>query len=826
MMMEPELYILSRGLVGENNDDVPEMNFLLQGQYKDVLHGSAAQSILALGNEISKDAFGEAIKKNIANFISSSTNDQSNRLLQALCVGISCLEVFLQNNWTGPKSDISPSDVLPTEWESKQEELKEFVFESLNKDDASIYPLSSHPVFLLLAKHILVDSRDSLTALQTVDWWSFRCLWVQQMILDSRDPDIHQKIKSRLEEVVRNEGLMSQDTSGFLPVLFHLECIHICQYYYEYTEAQEHLQTAKKMAGLEVNLTGALGKRTRFQQEDKAQLFLKVEKTDSDVNRGISDQQETVSGLPKDLMLEDDTVLNNVKFKDAGIEEIPRLSGGEQALIISLCLDHKRKSPKDDLINEELLPYVVSVLQQPQYWSVQIGALALRCKLERSKRRKIERSMMQMQTVVDSFDDGVCPVYHRLQYIYAVNLPPKWDMEKELASLFMDLGSTSAALEVFYRLQLWQDVVDCYKRLGKAEKAIKVIKDQLDIKETVVMRCLLGEVTGKKEHFEQAWEFSNHKSARAQKSLGLHYLREENYEKCIECLEKSLEKNYLQYESWFALGFAALEAKQYETAAKAYRTCVTIETDNFQAWNNLANAYTRLNQKYKAFLSFKEAIKCNYENWKVWENYLVVSVDVGQFSEAIRAYQRLLELKEKFVDEEVLRVLAKIVTDNIHDHEGKPGVDFKDGIAKVFGHLTSQVTNNHRVWELYAQVHGNCLSGDVQAHSKSLQFLQKSHRLLSLDKDCFSNEENIKLILSLTERLAEGYVKYSTMVASSSEAIQTLSSAKLMMKSVIAKAKKSSEELPDTWQEHQSDIADLEAKLVDIQNKISEKKGA
>lgn len=73
-----------------------------------------------------------------------------------------------------------------------------------------------------------------------------------------------------------------------------------------------------------------------------------------------------------------------------------------------------------------------------------------------------------------------------------------------------------------------------------------MIKDQLAIKETVVMRCLLGEVTGKKEHFEQAWEFSNHKSARAQKSLGLHYLREENYEKCIECLEKSLEKNYLQ----------------------------------------------------------------------------------------------------------------------------------------------------------------------------------------------------------------------------------------------------------------------------------------
>ena len=50
------------------------------------------------------------------------------------------------------------------------------------------------------------------------------------------------------------------------------------------------------------------------------------------------------------------------------------------------------------------------------------------------------------------------------------------------------------------------------------------------------------------------------------------------------------------------------------------------------------------------------------------------------------------------------------------------GVEYKDDIVKLFGHVTSQVTNSYIVWDLYAQIHGNCESGDVQAHSKVSDF--------------------------------------------------------------------------------------------------------
>ena len=97
--------------------------------------------------------------------------------------------------------------------------------------------------------------------------------------------------------------------------------------------------------------------------------------------------------------------------------------------------------------------------------------------------------------------------------------------QKELASVLVSAGSMQSALEVYQRLEMWEEVVQCYQAVERVGRAEEVVRMVLARGETPTMWCLLGEVTQDPDCFTKAWELSNHRSARAQKSLGLYHLR-------------------------------------------------------------------------------------------------------------------------------------------------------------------------------------------------------------------------------------------------------------------------------------------------------------
>ncbi|XP_071962355.1 tetratricopeptide repeat protein 27-like [Antedon mediterranea] len=771
------------------------VQLVLNRKYESCLLCGTSVDILGTNTqEEGMEDLGNAIENRIKKYLNDEQVNCIERELEVLCIGISLLNLFVQNNWTGPKTKCQPTHFLSQGLRTteKAQDFKEFCKESLSSSSDAVYSLLDFPEYLFLAKVILVQCRPLLTMCQTSDWWAMRCLWIQQQLIDEKSPEIHEEIMKCREKILKNEVLVANEDNMELCVMFHLECCPLSHYYYHYQQSEDHLEAAQKAAGIKVSFTGALGKRTKFQQTNCAQLILKIEKQEiATLSTALSEDDKSLikENLPKDLHLDDDVILERVQLLEPNETKSTDLAPLQQAVVLGLFSHHKRNSAKFELLKEELNAYVDNVLGQPQCWGAQIKALMARSLLEKDKGRKIERAMMQVEVLVNELKQEKCPVSVRFHHFYSLNLPPKWVVESEQASLLLSLGSTSAALQVYLRLQLWEEAIFCYQKLDKLDKAERLIHDQLSAKETPLMLCLLGDVTRNPEHYLKAWEVSNHKSARAQRSLGRLYLDDEKYEESIQCFEKSLERNSLQYNTWFLLGFAALKSEQYKVAIRAYRKCLTIEMDNFESWNNLAHCHIKLKEKGKAHKTLQEAIKCNYENEKVWENFLFVATDVGDFQSSIQACHRLLDLKGKYVDEEIMNILVTAVVNNITGSDGVPASKHRKKLQELFGRLTSIVTGNADVWRSYARLLGDGHSSDQIDNDKAIQCLQKSHRCRTQNSDWSKDVETCMVIMEQSIELSKAYQLVSESKTSHREAIQLLSSAKLMLKTVHSNTK-------------------------------------
>ena len=226
----------------------------------------------------------------------------------------------------------------------------------------------------------------------------------------------------------------------------------------------------------------------------------------------------------------------------------------------------------------------------------------------------------------------------------------------------------------------------------------------MDKNKTPFLLCLLGDVTKDLTHYKEAWQMSEGRSSRAQKSMGDWYFDKKEYSKCIEFYKTSLTINSINPQAWSRLAFAALTTENYEDSAKAYRRLLQFDQDNFEAWNNLSKVYIKLGDKMRAFRTLHEALKCNFEEWRIWENYLLVSLDVGAFEEVINAWHRLIDLKRKHEDDQVLKVLIKAILDDCCDIDGESARKLSVKAQKLLGRISVTVTGSWIFWSLYAKI--------------------------------------------------------------------------------------------------------------------------
>lgn len=647
------------------------------------------------------------------------TSPSDNELVQ-LCVGISLLHSFVQANWTGPDLDFVPSDFISSSGQS-YEELNHDAVVSLAYGGEPAYHLTTHPILLRWSLDIFNRRYEKCV---TAPWWRLRAGIIHQYVLDEPAPfpsSIFDDLEPLMEDI-RKQG--DQDLMGRLSLEQGLLNHH---YGNDRLSAQMFVRAAREM-GLAYELTGALGKRTKFQQNDLTQLVLLAESRNRDgaSPSGESTQLLVVPSVPQTLALNDDTLLEHTQFTSSSHgtttststtlplshldpADQPALHPLDQCILLSLCLNIRNASPQHGLTAEEMKPYVERCISHPQNWSVHTMSLLLRSRLESSRTRTVERSVLQLQALIDQMPTSDSTIDERLRYIHDIPMPSKWQLEREVAQRYLSLGVTRSALAIFERLEMWEDVVKCYQSLELPDKGLVIVKELIEgqkeeadhvlmkAKKRTVARaslidkarlaklyCLLGDLEPQhgREHYMEAWSLSNHTSSRAARSLGMLYFVQGDYEEALKWLRDAARINPLLMRVWFTLGCAAVKLERWGDAREAFSKVVSIDEEDGEGWSNLASVYLKIYDQmdvtekadnnvstlgaqaedddglameghkvspsgYLALAhgALRNGLKYSYDNWRMWNNYMLVSLQIGDTVECIRALGRIADIK-------------------------------------------------------------------------------------------------------------------------------------------------------------------------------------
>ncbi|KAJ1522894.1 hypothetical protein ONE63_002036 [Megalurothrips usitatus] len=773
--IEKPLLLLSRDeLFGENGK---ACQLLADGDLLKVLSLPSSVEIFQHFQEYFENRnIEDSLTRSVQSWLDADNSFE--RQVQVLSVGVVALLAFVQDNWSGPNLEESLAWLKQSCNIESVDDFQSVLVSNLVLDGEAIVSVCRHLEFLAVARAaLLVDLPD----VKTAKWWKFRCLMIHQRVLDEKSPQLHDQLILLKDQLLQSEYI-KQDKD--LNILLQLEVAHMHLMYHEVQPSGEVLAKAVEAAGLTVNLTGALGKRTRFQQRELPQLTLDVKSHVPSSALHISQEN-----LPKDLKLDDDVRLDKIAFSNSVDGDYGILSPIQQACVLGTFSQTQKCQPKDKLADEELLAYLTCLLSQPQVWSFQLSCLLFRSKIESNHSRTVERSMTQTQTLVDAINSSTPDRWQRFHLIFCSYMGPIWKLEEELASLLLSLGCVNSALDVYLRLQCWEEVIACYNYLKLRHKAEEIIRQELEKKETVKLWCLLGDATDNVECYEKAWILSNKKSARAQRHWGLYFFHRKQYGEAISHFQESLAHNSLQTTLWFQLGYASLQHEDWATAATAYRRCCFLDPENFEAWNNLSKAYVNLGQKNRAWKALQEALKWDYENWRVWENFLIVSLDCAVMDEVIRAYHRILDLKEKHVDVEVLEILGRAIIEDLPDCDGVPCKALLDKSLQLLGRITAQVTNNWKVWRVYSRLTSASPNPTPETQTRAVQHMQKAHRAAVADASWVNDTKICMEVLGLTEELANVSLACAHETSNNKQSLSILSSAKLSLRSTLSKTK-------------------------------------
>lgn len=205
--------------------------------------------------------------------------------LSFLKIGYTALEAFLQANCTGPPLDFKPEDsIFPDIYKDDIPMLKQEMLRTLAVDGDDVYSLTPHIELFWLARLVMGNAAmaeegfNGRRARLRVNFWHQKLLSEKS---DTLRDELYQDAEVLEQQLASRLAFHSAAAEEHF-VEFLLERATIRTYYGDDSKAREDLVRAAVIRKFQYALTGALGKRTKFQQHDISQLVVLAKSRDDE----------------------------------------------------------------------------------------------------------------------------------------------------------------------------------------------------------------------------------------------------------------------------------------------------------------------------------------------------------------------------------------------------------------------------------------------------------------------------------------------------------------------------------------------------------------
>ncbi|PON61878.1 N-terminal acetyltransferase A, auxiliary subunit [Parasponia andersonii] len=839
--------------------------------------------------ECAERVYSEFLNR-VESFLSEGEDDKgkSLRVVIVTSMAVAAFLGFTQSNMTGPIEGLPkcPLPLIESNDVDKFAEWDNWARNQVMSSGSDLLGKFSNLQYIVFAKMFLMRTKDLLSegsiSSRSISWWLARVLLTQQRILDDRCSSLFDLLHVFTRQTLHHFGTLEKLTSYWgaslhkdeglaIVSMLHLEA-GIMEYTYGRVDScRLHFESAEAAAGLELSVTGVLGFRTVYQVEPKAQMVLvangrswnssencesdssgpqKKETSSNDENYEASDILIT----PK--LLENDNGHGTREGIQVGGTAAP-LSAIHQAVILAKCLLIEKSTRHDDMQKWDMAPYIEAInSQQSSGFALRFFCDTLRIRWESTRNRTKERALMMMDKLVQGLYEPSPGVAQRIPLCHGVCIPTIANLRKEYGELLVRCGLVGEAIKIYEDLELWDNLILCYRLLKKKAAAVDVIKARLSVMPNDPrLWCSLGDFTNNDACYEKALEVSNNRSARAKRALALSAYNRGEYETSVVLWESAMALNSMYPDGWFALGSAALKAKEVEKALDGFTRAVQLEPENGEAWNNIAcfvklveqELWQREEKGLIGILPVRDAAEAAAvapvlsqgdfdlrNSWQLWENYGHVALDVENISQAIEAVRMVLEttgnkrveceLLERIMTEVEKKISGSSSSTRIEDPSNQVCLDDSsmapenessvesgnnrsretEQLVDFFGKVLQRAVlsgNGVDTWGLYARWHK--LKGDLTMCSEALLKQVRSYQ----GSDLWNDRDQFRKFARASLELCRVYMEISSSTGSRRE----LFTAEMHLKSTIKQATAFSD---------MEEVKDLQACLEAVQTKL------